>query len=164
MKFDWRHALLPAVLSLLLAAAPAAAAATTVVPESVATVLTGGYWSHEGKSGTYRLVIVNEGSNPATSRVFVEWLAQSDSGLALVTRMEPKLPFGNGTAQLRAAMRVAGPGRVQIQLVGNLAADPSQKVRAMVIAMKPGTIAVGTVRRKPKDDPTAARPPGARLA
>ena len=165
MQFDWRHAFLVAARGLLLAAVPPAARATTVVPESVATVLTGGYWSHDGKSGTYRLVIVNEGSDPITSRVFVEWLAQSPSGLALVTRVEPKLPFGNGKAQLRAVMRAGRPGRVQIQLVGNLAEDPGQKVRAVVIAMKPGNIAVGSVRRKPSGDSTAApRALGGRLA
>lgn len=157
MQFHWRHAFLFAALSLLLAAVPPAARATTVVPESVSTVLTGGFWSHDGRSGTYRLVIVSEGSDPATSRLFVEWLAQSGSGLALVTRVEPKLPFGNGTAHLRAAMRPAGPGRVQIQLVGNLATDPGQKVRAVLIAMKPGKIAVATVRRKPKGDASTAR-------
>lgn len=130
--------------------AGAAVHATTLVPESVSTVLTGGFWSAEGRSGTYRVVIVREGREPVASRVFVEWLAETPEGLAVTTRTEPKLPFGNGKANLRAAMRPVGPGRVQIRLAGRLAADPQQQVQALVVAGPPGKTAVASARRKDK--------------
>jgi hypothetical protein len=120
------------------------------VPESVSTVLTGGVWSADGRTGTYRVVIVREGRNPTTSRAYVEWLAETPDGLTVATRAEPKLPFGNGVATLQAAMRVAAPGRVQIRLAGRLAADPTQQVQALVVAGPPGKMAVASVRRRDK--------------
>ena len=71
----WRRLFAQVLLASFATGGAVALQAATVVPESVTTVLTGGYWSDQGREGTYRVVIVREPGEPVNSRVFVEWLA-----------------------------------------------------------------------------------------
>ena len=87
------------LLALCIVLSGAAAGASTGVPDAVTAVATGGFWSADGKSGTYRVVVINEGAEKVASRVHVEWLAQTPTGLSVVASVEPRLPFGNGVAQ-----------------------------------------------------------------
>ncbi|HSI53676.1 MAG TPA: hypothetical protein VK981_06860 [Ramlibacter sp.] len=142
------------LLALFLLLAVAAAPAATGVPEGVKHVVTGGFWSADGKSGTYRVVVINEGSEQVTSRVHVEWLAQTPTGLVIVASVEPRLPFGNGVANLRAALRPDRKGgRALVQVEGVMAADPNQKVTTAILASTPGKVVVGTLKQRGKRPP-----------
>ena len=134
------------------------ASAAPAVVSSVVAVVSGGYWSAAGRTGTYRVVVANEGTEHVISRVFIEWLAESPEGMTVVASVEPQLPFGNGTANLRATLRPLRTNRVLIQVAGVISADPTQKARAVVLAGVPGRVAVGRVNRSVKTDAQGHRP------
>lgn len=121
------------------------APAQTGVPPQVHSVASGGYWSSGRHSGVYRVIVVNEGFEHVASRVFVEWIAEPTSPTedpTVIAVVEPSLPFGAGVASLQATLKPLAPNRVRVALAGVVSAEPSQKVRAVVIATAPGLVSV----------------------
>ena len=132
--------LLAPLLSLLLASS----APESVVQPEVSSVVSGGYWTSEGQSGTYRVVIVNSGFEHVVSQVFIEWVADPTSeqdSPKVVAAVEPKLPF-DGVASLQATLKPLGTGKAQIILSGVISSLPTQKVHAVVIATSLGQVVV----------------------
>ncbi|MGE3347508.1 MAG: hypothetical protein AB7I35_08745 [Ramlibacter sp.] len=119
--------------------------ADSVVPASVQSVASGGYWQAEGKRGVYRVVIVNAGYEHVTSRVLVEWLqdpSSADEESKVISAVEPQLPFGNNVASLSASLKPLGSGRVQVMVSGVVTAEPTRKVAAVLLASQPGQVSV----------------------
>lgn len=56
------------------------------LPGSVEDVRIGGTWESDDKSGVYRIVIARTGGEPATARLFVQWISYDDAGQANVDR------------------------------------------------------------------------------
>ena len=128
---------------LLLLLLPLSALSQTRVPPEVDSVVSGGYWESGSDSGQYRVVVVNSGFEHVTSRIIVEWLrgpASTGTAPEVVASVEPKLPFGAGVASLGVTLTPAGKGKVRIVASGVVAADPSQKVRAVLTATQPGVV------------------------
>ena len=46
------------------------------VPESVTAVVTGGYWEQGERHGVVRVLVVQDGREELSSRVFLEWLEE----------------------------------------------------------------------------------------
>ena len=53
----------------------AGANAVVTLPSQVETVVSGGYWERDGKEGSYRVIILLEGWEHLSNRVFLQWLA-----------------------------------------------------------------------------------------
>jgi hypothetical protein len=121
------------------------APAQTAVPPQIASVVSGGYWSAQGRAGTYRVVVVNHGFEHVASRVFIEWLADPRSPAeepAVIDTVEPALPFGRDVASLGVTLKSLGVGRVRVVVSGVISVDPAQKVRAVITAAAPGVATV----------------------
>lgn len=52
------------------------------LPGAVEDVRIAGTWQAEGKSGVYRMVIARIGGNAVTARLFVQWIAYGEAGVA----------------------------------------------------------------------------------
>ncbi|AWV08823.1 hypothetical protein [Marilutibacter maris] len=130
------------LLSLLLAAP---AFGQTVVPPEVVSVVSGGHWEANGCTGTYRVVVVNDGFEHVVSHALVQWVAapsSPDESPSVVASVEPPLPFGQGVASLIATLKPMGSGQVGIRLSGSAPAAPNQEVGTLLIAREPGVVAV----------------------
>jgi hypothetical protein len=135
---------MPNVLAPLLMLLLAGSAHGSAVQPEVSGVVSGGYWSSKGQSGTYRVVIVNSGFEHVVSQVFIEWVADPTSeqdGPKVVATVEPKLPF-EGVASLQAALKPVATGKAQIILSGVVSALPTQEVHAVLTATSPGQVAI----------------------
>lgn len=56
------------------------------LPGAIEDVRIGGSWEADGKSGSYRIVIVRVGSETVTARLFVQWIAYGDNGTPTVDK------------------------------------------------------------------------------
>ena len=122
------------------------AAAQSGVPASVHSVVSGGYWQARGQAGSYRVVLVNSGFEHVSTRVFIEWVREPGAvgrAPAVVSTVEPQLPFGQGVASLGATLVPLASGKVRIVLSGVISAQPSQKVEASFTATTPGLVQNG---------------------
>ena len=129
--------------ALITLALPLTVAAQGLVSPEVESVVSGGYWEHQGSSGRYRVVLVNSGFEHVSSRLRVEWVRgprTADAGPEVVASTEPVLPFGQGLASLSATVKPAGKGRVRITVTGVMAHEPQRQVRAVLIATDPGKV------------------------
>lgn len=128
------------------------------VPASIHSVVSGGYWKAEGRGGLYRVVVVNDGYEHVTSRVLVEWLQEPssrDGEVKVVASVEPQLPFGNEIALLSASLKPLATGRVQVVISGVVAAEPSRKVSAVLLASQPGKIEPSRLTHRSSGAPSA---------
>ena len=50
------------------------------MPGGVQDVRYSGTWHRDGRSGVYRIVVAQSGNAAATDRLFVQWVAQGNSG------------------------------------------------------------------------------------
>nr|WP_298424589.1 hypothetical protein [Hylemonella sp.] len=133
--------MLRAVLFLLLL--PLAAFARSPVAPDVDSVVSGGYWESGNDSGHYRVIVVNSGFEHVTSRVYVEWLrgpGSPDAKPSVVASVEPTLPFGEGVASVGVRLVPAGKSKVRILVSGVVSAKPTQTVKAILVATKPGRV------------------------
>ena len=77
------------------------------IPPTVSSVVTGGYWEEGEHYGVVRIVIVQEGFEEITSRVFLEWLQEDPThGLQVVqrdrlTEIENHVGWSLGTPRLQ---------------------------------------------------------------
>lgn len=129
--------------ALVIALVSCAASGQSQVLPSVHSVLSGGYWQSGGQAGTYRVVVVNQGWEHVTSRVFIEWLREprdQNGEQEVVSSVEPELPFGKGVASMNARLKPLATGKVQVVLSGVMATDPSRRVRAVLLATSPGVV------------------------
>lgn len=134
---------------------PLLAGADSGVPAAVATVVSGGYWQAEGRSGSYRVVVALRGFETVGSRVIVEWVAgpkTADDAAAVVAAVEPALPEGEPVTWTANLQRVL-PGCVRITLRGVNTMLPSQRSTRTVWALAPGQIELSEAR--------SAKPPAA---
>ena len=141
------------VLLLLL---PLGCLAQAHVPTDVESVVSGGYWERGNESGRYRVLVLNSGFEHVTSRVLVEWLREPQAREAtpeVVASEEPKLPFGNGIASLGATLTPMGKGKVRIVVSGVISAEPTRKVKGVLIATLPGRVATLTANLSNDTDP-----------
>ena len=123
---------------------PVWAVAQSNVPPSVHAVLSGGYWQSGIEAGTYRVVVINTGWEHVTSRVFIEWVREPsgrDNLPVVVSSVEPELSFGQETASLNVTLKPLAKGKVQVVLVGVVSAQPSRKVKAVLVVTAPGRVA-----------------------
>ncbi len=106
-------------------------------------MVSGGYWESGTDSGIYRVVVVNSGFEHVTSRVFVEWVRgpkSDESSPAIVAALEPALPFGHGIASLDVSLTPLAKGKVRIVVSGVISAEPSKKVRVVLLAKQPSRV------------------------
>ena len=130
------------LLSLLLAAP---VFGQTVVPPEVVSVVSGGHWEVNGRAGSYRVVVVNDGFEHVVSHALVQWVAtpsSPDESPSVIASVEPPLPFGQGAASLVATLKPVGSGQVEIRLSGSAATAPGQEVGTLLIAREPGVVVV----------------------
>lgn len=130
------------LLTLLLL--PASVMAQVNVAPNVESVASGGYWERNGTAGRYRVVVVNSGFEAVTSRLFLQWVQdprQPGESPKVVASVEPALPFGAGVATFTARLSPEGKGRARVIVEGVVSRDPSQKVRAELMASNPGEVA-----------------------
>jgi len=107
--------------------------AQPTVPAQVTSVVTGGHWQRGAESGWYRAVIVQDGWEHLWSRLFVEWIAEPksrDEDQKVIARVEPTLPFAQGTHVLEAHSIRGQRGRafltVTAQSNNRVEAEPHQ--------------------------------------
>jgi hypothetical protein len=94
---------------------PALAVAQPAIPPQVTSVVSGGHWQRDAESGTYRAVIVQDGWEHVWSRLFIEWVSEAklrDEAQKVIARVEPVLPFPQGTHVLKAQEIRDQSGRV----------------------------------------------------
>ena len=125
--------------SLVLAEEPA----PPIVPISVQSVMSGGYWKEGNRSGTYRVVIEQQGWEHLWSRLFVEWITEPrgrNDAQTVLAVIEPTLPFGQGTTLLEAKIRRLGVGRLEIVVDGIPNGLTSKRARVVLEAGAPGHV------------------------
>jgi len=138
---------MPNFMAVLFSALRAGAApgAAIHVPAAVTSVTSGGYWSSQGRNGSYRAIVVNAGFEHVTSRVFVEWIADprtSREESTVVASVEPVLPFGQGIASLEARIKPIGSGTASLSISGVVSSAPEQHVSAVFILKAPGQVTI----------------------
>lgn len=117
--------------------------AQSAVPAEVVSVASAGYWQSDGRSGQHRVVLVYEGWEHVTTRMYVEWVAEPKSRNEepeVVATIEPPLPFGQNTASFQVSLRRVRVGCTEISLSGVISTMPSQKVAAKLFATEPGRV------------------------
>ena len=95
------HLMFTAIFALFV---PFVALGQPAIPMQVTSVVSGGYWQRGSESGTYRAVIVQEGWEHLSSRLYIEWISEPKSRndeQKVVAQIEPALPFGQGNYVLR---------------------------------------------------------------
>ena len=98
----------------------AVSAQVPTVPTNVTAVQTLGYWQHDGRSGTYRVITTTEGWEHVWSRVFVEWLpepASRDEPSLVSHTVELELPVAQGTTLVEARAVRRKTSTIEIKLV-----------------------------------------------
>ena len=70
----------------------------------------------------------------------------------VVASSEPRLPFGQEVASLGARLTPAGKGRVRITVTGQLSHEPGKRVKAVLIATKPGQVLAVTANKSVNAD------------
>lgn len=60
--------------------------AVATIPGSIEDVRVGGSWENGARSGAYRIVVTRSGGDPATARLFVQWLAYGENGESVVDK------------------------------------------------------------------------------
>jgi len=60
-----------------------------VVAEYVTAVASGGYWEEGDRSGIIRVIVVQQGWEHVTSRVYLEWIAEGQSHELKIIRQAP---------------------------------------------------------------------------
>ena len=139
------HRTLAITLALYTSLALAEGPAPPVVPISVQSVMSGGYWKEGNRSGTYRVVIERLGWEHLWSRLFVEWVTEPrgrDDPETVLAVIEPTLPFVQGTTLLDAKIRRLGVGRLEIVVDGipNDLRITSKRARVVLEAGAPGQV------------------------
>ena len=118
--------------------------AQSPVAPGVETVASGGYWEANGRSGRYRIVVINQGFEHVTSRALVQWLAASKDGEPNIVATSELKPFGEIPASYTAQMKLISKGKLQITFTGVMPHEPTQKLRSVAIAEGPGQVKVMT--------------------
>ena len=114
------------------------------VAANVDTVLSGGAWEANKKSGRYRVIIVNEGFEQVTSRTFVQWIADPSNRndeQTIVASLEHK-PFGDTPVSYSAKIKFLSKGKLQIIYSGVVPFEPYAKMRSVAIAGNPDQIKI----------------------
>ena len=125
------------------------AVAQPEVPSSVRTVASAGYWKASGRTGTYRLLVVNEGFEHVSSRLFIQWVAEPtsrESEPTVISVVEAKLPNEQQPTSFDASLRSVAVGRVEVALSGVATHEPKLKVQAIFVATEPGVLSQARVR------------------
>ena len=122
------------------------AIAQPVVPASIESVVSGGYWETPGHHGRYRVLVVNEGFEHVTSKVFVQWVAEASSPVAgpvVVATKQIQPLFSGAPVSLIAEIKAQGKNRAQISLrgVNSITQEP---VSASFTVGAPGQVTVAT--------------------
>lgn len=118
------------------------------VPTSVTEVHTGGWWQADGKSGTYRVIVVNQGWEHISSKVFVEWVSEPsdrESTQEVVSSLELGTFSPIGPAVMNASLRRGKTGGVVIgvEATPNTSSKANAK-RFTFCAREPETVATCT--------------------
>jgi len=114
------------------------------VAADVDSVISGGTWEANNKSGRYRVIIVNEGFEQVTSRTFVQWVAdpsKRNDEQTVVASIEHK-PFGDTPVSYSAKIKFISKGKLQIIYSGVVPFEPYAKMRAVAIAGNPDQIKI----------------------
>jgi hypothetical protein len=120
-----------------------AASAEPVIPASVLTVVSGGYWKEAQRDGLYRAIVSCDGWEHVKCRLFVQWVVGPKSQAAeqtVVAAVEAKLPEGEDQASFDVKLSPIGVGRLEVILSGVHTFEPKRSFRATFIAAQPGAL------------------------
>ena len=134
---------------LLLLLAPYAVA-QPVVPASIESVVSGGYWETPENHGRYRVLVVNEGFEHVISKVYVQWVAEATSPAtspAVVATKQIQPLFSGAPVSLTAEITPQGNNRAQITLHG-VNSVTQEPVSTSITVGAPGQVTVAAPNQR----------------
>jgi hypothetical protein len=114
------------------------------LPREVVGVTTLGYWQTASQSGTYRVVVTQNGWEHVWSQVFVQWLPEPKSRDAAeppITVAELLPPVAQGAFVLEASSKHGRKNEILVTIQATSNMEPQAKpLRFVFSAREPGVI------------------------
>ena len=141
-----KFAVMRLVAAALTLALSALSVAQPVVPVEVASVVSGGAWERGAAAGGYRVVITSNGWEHVWSQLHVEWVLYPqarEEEQRVVARVEPSLPFAQGTHVLAAQIVRGKAGRTEVLVTAQYNNEIGSKPKRLRLLLgEPGQVEV----------------------
>jgi len=136
-----RH-LVRVAFTLVLAQSALVVSAASPVDPSISSISTAGHWEHSGRSGTFRVVLSQDGFEHINTTVVAEWVEVSSTAPQPNIVATTRELLRNYLAAFEAPELKVYPDRVQVTLKGVLTQIPEGKVTCVFELLGDGTVRV----------------------